>query len=57
MAKAQFWSLLRAMYGGEGGRDCRVCSDAVHPADEFGMSEGVCRSCRGQSGPTAGTAQ
>jgi len=41
-----FWTLLRAIYGLEGGRDCRRCAAAVPPADAFGISEGVCRACR-----------
>ena len=43
---AGVWTFLRAMYGLDAGRTCRVCSEPVRPTDAFGMSEGVCEFCR-----------
>ena len=40
------WKLMRALSGLESGRDCRRCRESIPAADEFGMSEGVCRPCR-----------
>lgn len=41
------WNVLRAMSGLETGRVCRRCGDGMCTDDHFGMSEGVCRACRG----------
>jgi hypothetical protein len=43
------WALLRAISGGGGGRWCRSCSESIVPDDPFGLSEGVCRPCRGSA--------
>ena len=40
------YDLFRAMAMVVSGRDCRVCGDAIRPGDEFGVSEGVCVTCR-----------
>ena len=40
------WKLLRGLAGLESGRSCRCCSEPILAADPFGMSEGVCRTCR-----------
>jgi len=40
------YALLRSLFSLESGRRCRVCGEGVSPADEFGVSEGVCRGCR-----------
>jgi hypothetical protein len=39
--------LVRAIAGQETGRRCRVCGEPIATKDCFGMSEGVCRACRG----------
>jgi hypothetical protein len=41
------YNLLSALFGLASGRSCRTCGEAVLPADAFGMSEGICRGCRG----------
>ena len=38
--------VLRALVGLDSGRDCRTCSEPVARTDHFGLSEGVCASCR-----------
>lgn len=40
------WKFLRALSGGEGGRWCRSCDEAIARSDLFGQSEGVCTPCR-----------
>jgi hypothetical protein len=40
------YRLFYALFGLASGRCCRVCDDAIVPADPFGVSEGVCRGCR-----------
>jgi hypothetical protein len=39
-------TIILAIAGVEGGRACRACGDPIHPRDDFGLSEYVCRSCR-----------
>ena len=41
------YNLLSALFGLSSGRECRICAEAIAPSDEFGMSEAVCRGCRG----------
>jgi uncharacterized OB-fold protein len=41
------YRLFNAFIGRESGSRCRSCGDVVVPGDEFGVSEGVCRNCRG----------
>jgi hypothetical protein len=41
------YRLFNAFIGRESGTRCRSCGDVVVPGDEFGVSEGVCRNCRG----------
>jgi len=38
--------LFRAFALQHSGVECRVCGQSVHRSDHFGLSEGVCRSCR-----------
>jgi hypothetical protein len=38
--------LFRAIAFQHAGVDCRRCGLSVHRSDHFGLSEGVCRSCR-----------
>jgi hypothetical protein len=38
--------LFRAFALKHSGVECRVCGDSVHRSDQFGLSEGVCHSCR-----------
>lgn len=40
------YKLIRSLYGLESGRTCRRCADAISQRDPFGVSEGVCSSCR-----------
>jgi hypothetical protein len=40
------YRLFSAFIGRESGRWCRSCSESIAPRDAFGISEGVCRSCR-----------
>jgi hypothetical protein len=41
------YRVLRALAGLERGRHCRRCDEAIL-GDAFGLSEGVCRACRGE---------
>jgi hypothetical protein len=41
------WRVFRALAGLESGSWCRRCTESIHAADPFGISEGVCRGCRG----------
>jgi hypothetical protein len=41
------YTLLRSMCRLVSGVDCRRCDTAIAPSDPFGVSEGVCRGCRG----------
>jgi hypothetical protein len=38
--------LLPAVAGSDRGNNCRRCGESIPAADEFGVSEGVCRPCR-----------
>jgi hypothetical protein len=38
--------LIRAFALQHSGVDCRSCGDSVGRKDAFGLSEGVCGSCR-----------
>ena len=40
------YRLFRAFIGRESGRWCRSCDESIAPRDAFGLSEGVCPSCR-----------
>ncbi len=40
------WRVLQAYLGFGTGQPCRRCSGPIPTRDEFGGSEGVCRSCR-----------
>ena len=40
------FKLLKALVGLEAGRSCRRCGESILGTDPFGLSEGVCRSCR-----------
>ncbi len=40
------YGLLRALVRLETGRSCRDCCESILPRDAFGMSEGVCETCR-----------
>ena len=40
------YRLIRSLVGLESGRSCRSCSEIVAREDAFGLSEGVCASCR-----------
>ena len=40
------YKLVRALAGPQSGRFCRVCAESIQTKDDFGQSEGVCRSCR-----------
>ncbi len=40
------YKLIRSLYGLESGRVCRRCTEAISRRDPFGVSEGVCTSCR-----------
>jgi hypothetical protein len=40
------YRVLQALMGFERGRHCRRCDEAILADDHFGLSEGVCRSCR-----------
>jgi hypothetical protein len=41
-----FFTTIRALWGLEAGRSCR-CGESILTDDPFGLSEGVCRPCRG----------
>jgi hypothetical protein len=41
------YKLLRAFAMQHAGLDCRRCGHSIAPGDHFGLSEGVCRACRG----------
>ena len=41
------YALLNSLARRFAGRYCRTCGDAVLATDPFGVSEGVCRGCRG----------
>jgi hypothetical protein len=41
-----FYTLIRSLVQLESGRYCRRCGDSISPHDPFGVSEGVCPSCR-----------
>lgn len=41
------WTLLRSLAGLESGRWCRRCTESIAGNDPYGLSEGVCRPCRG----------
>ena len=41
------YNLLRSMCRLVFGVDCRRCGLSIEPVDAFGVSEGVCRGCRG----------
>jgi hypothetical protein len=40
------YKLFRAFAMQHSGVDCRRCGGSVGRHDHFGLSEGVCRSCR-----------
>lgn len=40
------YKLIRTLASLEAGRDCRRCTEPIVPRDQFGLSEGVCSSCR-----------
>ena len=40
------WKVLQAYLGFGSGQPCRRCAETIPTWDEFGGSEGVCRSCR-----------
>jgi hypothetical protein len=42
--------VIRALTGLDSGRWCRRCRESIPLGDAFGLSEGVCRPCRGGSG-------
>jgi hypothetical protein len=41
------WMLFRGLAGLESGRWCRGCREPIQRADGFGLSESLCRPCRG----------
>jgi hypothetical protein len=41
------YKLFRAFAMRHAGLDCRRCGQSIEPGDYFGLSEGVCRACRG----------
>jgi hypothetical protein len=43
---ATVWKLMQALSGRASSLYCRRCGDGIPATDPFGMSEGVCRSCR-----------
>jgi hypothetical protein len=43
------WRLFRSFAGGESGRWCRGCGEAISREDLFGLSEAICRPCREQA--------
>jgi hypothetical protein len=38
--------LFLALVGLAAGRKCRSCSEEILRDDQFGLSEGICHSCR-----------
>jgi hypothetical protein len=47
MATQTVFKVVRGLVGAETGRWCRSCGETIARRDGFGMSEGVCRPCRG----------
>ncbi len=45
------FDLINALVGVYRGRSCRRCAGAIHGADGFAMSEGVCRACAAVTPP------
>jgi hypothetical protein len=45
MMLGTMWDPVRPLNGTQSGRSCSVCRQTIHPADGFGMSEGVCAPC------------